>query len=241
MLKFYLGKGVNNMSPDKNPQKIKSMFDEISLYYDKMNNLISFGTHNIIKFLAIKNLEITSNSNILDICCGTGDFTRLIQKFYPRSKVIGLDFSPEMLKLAKKKNPKGVYVQGDCTNLPFGDREFDFVTMGFGLRNIENRSKALEEVYRVLKKNGKFLHLDFGYHNRISKIFDFFVPVMVKILGKNPDHYKYLLSSKNEFPEPYDLVKEFGRHGFECIKVKNYLFDTISAQVLLKTSVTQSV
>ena len=94
------------MTPDKNPQKIKNMFDEISIYYDKMNNFISLGSHFIIKFLAIKELNIKPRTNILDLCCGTGDFSQLITRFYPRANIIGLDFSTEMLKLAKKKNPK---------------------------------------------------------------------------------------------------------------------------------------
>lgn len=81
------------------------MFDEISGYYDFMNNFISFGTHYILKFLALKELNIQPRTMILDLCCGTGDFTKLITKFYPRAKVIGLDFSQEMLKLAKQKIP----------------------------------------------------------------------------------------------------------------------------------------
>lgn len=93
------------MACDKNTQKIKTMFDEISGYYDFMNNFISFGTHYIVKFLALKELNIQPRTMILDLCCGTGDFTKLITKFYPRAKVIGLDFSQEMLKLAKQKIP----------------------------------------------------------------------------------------------------------------------------------------
>ena len=98
---------------------------------------------------------------ILDLCCGTGDFTQIISKYYPRTRVIGLDISEGMLKLAKAKNPAGVFMKGDCVNLPFENSEFDYVTMGFGLRNIEDRKKALSEIYRVLDNGGKFLQLDF--------------------------------------------------------------------------------
>ena len=93
------------MTCDKNPQKIQNMFDEISSYYDKMNNIISLGTHFIIKYFALKELDIKPRSVVLDLCCGTGDFTKIISKFYPRAKVIGLDFSEKMLKLAMKKIP----------------------------------------------------------------------------------------------------------------------------------------
>ena len=78
---------------------------------------------------------------VLDLCCGTGDFSRIISKLYPRTRVIGLDFSSEMLKLAKSKNKNVVFMQGDCINLPFKNGEIDYITMGFGLRNIKDRQK----------------------------------------------------------------------------------------------------
>lgn len=222
------------MSCDKNPENIKNMFNEISAYYDQMNNFISLGTHFIIKILAIKALKITSRASILDLCCGTGDFTSIITKLHPRTKIIGVDFSAQMLKIAKNKNPNGVFLQSDATNLPFKENEFDYITMGFGLRNIENRSKALDEIYRILKNNGKFLHLDFGEHNKISKIFNIIVPILVKIFKKNDKHYQYLLSSKNEFPNPNSLICEFEQHGFKLIRKQDYLFGIISAQIMTK-------
>ena len=161
------------MTCDKNPEKIKSMFEEIAIYYDKVNNIISFGTHYLIKYLCVKELDIKPRSMVVDLCCGTGDFTKLINKIYPRAKVIGLDFSPEMLKLAKEKNPKGVFLQADCTNIPFPEKEFQYATIGFGLRNIEDRQKAISEIYRILETDGIFLHLDFGNHNILSFFFQF--------------------------------------------------------------------
>ncbi len=222
------------MQCDKNPKKIQNMFDEISTYYDKMNNLISFGTHYIIKILSIKMLEIKPNTIILDTCCGTGDFSKIISKIYPKTKIIGLDFSVSMIKLAKQKSPKNVFIQGDCTALPFSENEFDYIIMGFGLRNINDRKKALSEVFRVLKDGGKFLHLDFGNHNFLSKIFNIFVPIIVKFAGKNSEHYKYLLESKESFPTPDILIKEFESAGFKFLKRQDYLFGTISAQITYK-------
>ena len=66
-----------------------------------MNNVISFGMHYVIKFLAIKELKIEPRTMILDLCCGTGDFTKIISKFYPRARIIGFDISEKMIKLAK--------------------------------------------------------------------------------------------------------------------------------------------
>ena len=86
---------------DKSPENIKSLFNEIAQYYDKVNNFISLGTHYFIKFLALKTLEIKPRAMVLDICCGTGDFTQLVQKFYPRAKIIGIDRYKE---IARKHN-----------------------------------------------------------------------------------------------------------------------------------------
>lgn len=219
---------------DKTPEKITNMFNEISPYYDKMNDFISFGLHKIIKTQAIKMLDIKARSMVLDLCCGTGDFTKIINRIFPRAKVIGLDNSVEMLKFAKIKNPKESFILGDCTDLGFGENEFDYVTIGFGLRNIENRQKAIEEIFRVLNKGGKFLHLDFGYHNRISKIFDKIVPLFAKYLSKNEQSYKYLISSKNSYPEPDSLIEEFEKSGFEFCNRKNFLFGAITAIIMRK-------
>lgn len=219
---------------DKNPQKIKKMFNEIAPYYDLMNNKISLNTHYLIKMLAIKKLNIKPNSLTLDICCGTGDFSRIINKLYPKTKVIGLDISENMLQIAKSKNPQMVFIQGDCTSLAFKNNEFDYITIGFGLRNIENRTLALSEIYRTLKPEGLFLHLDFGTHNLLSKIFDSIVPLMVKITGKKNEHYKYLLDSKKDFPAPKELMKEFENQGFKFVKRYDYMFGIISAQIMKK-------
>ncbi len=219
---------------DKNPQKVKNLFNEIAPYYDKTNNYISLFTHYIIKYLALKELNIKPRSMILDVCCGTGDFTKIITKFYPRVNIIGIDFAQNMIKLAKIKNPNGVFAIADCLNLPFKEREFNYVISSFGLRNIENRKQAIAEIYRVLDFGGEFLHVDFGVHNKISKIFDFIVPIITKILKINTQHYKYLIDTKNDFPQPDKLIEEFSELGFKFIKRKDYLFGTISIQIMEK-------
>ncbi len=222
------------MECDKNPQKIKQIFDNISAYYDKMNNFISLGMHYQIKKNALKLLNIKPYKMVLDICCGSGDFTKIISQIQPKARTIGLDNSKNMLKIAKSKNPKCSFILADAVNLPFKEDEFDYVTIGFGLRNIEQREIALAQIRKVLKPDGLFLHLDFGYHNLASKIFDKIVPFMVKKLDKNKEEYNYLLQSKNTYPEPDELIKEFEKHGLRCVKKRDYLFGAISVQIMQK-------
>ena len=218
----------------KDTQKIKNLFNEIAIYYDKMNNIISFGTHYIIKFLALRTLNLAPRTMLLDLCCGTGDNSRLLNKFFPRVKVIGLDFSANMVKIAKLKNPSSVFMQGDCTNLPFGENEFDYITISFGLRNIPDKDLALNQMYRVLKRGGKVMHLDVGNHNFAFKIFTFLIPIFAKIFRKSLDNYNYLKDSVNEFLEPEELVKLFETHNFKHIKTTNYLLGAIASEVFEK-------
>lgn len=221
---------------DKTPETIRIMFNTISEKYDFMNNIMSFGTHYYVKFKSVQNLNIKPNNNIIDLCCGTGDLARIIKNLHPTTNVTGIDFSENMIKIAKNKvsNSKIQYFQGDVTNLPHPDNTFDIATMGFGLRNIQNAEKAVEEVYRILKPQGYFLHLDFGKTNPLSKIFEQFVLISAKIFTENYSSYNYLIQSKQNFPPPKDLIKDFERKGFKFVKRKDYIFGIISAQIFQK-------
>lgn len=226
----------NNISINKNPETIHIMFNMVSRKYDLMNNIMSLGTHNYIKYKSIKNLGIKPNSNVIDLCCGTGDLARLAKQISPDANVIGIDFSEEMLKIAKNKKSKGKiqYLQGDVTNLPYEDNSFDIVTMGFGLRNILNAEKAIEEVYRILKPNGLFLHLDFGKNNSLGKFYDSITPILGKIFTEQNSPYQYLIKSKQNFPSPEDLITDFKSKGFKFKRRDDFLWGIISAQIMYK-------
>lgn len=222
------------MSLDKSPQNIQNMFDKIADKYDFMNNIISLGLHNYVKNLSIQNFDYKPHDRILDLCCGTGDLSRFIKKIEPLTCITAIDFSENMLSIAKQKSKNIKYVQGDVTDLPFDDNSFDYVTMGFGLRNIANAEKAVEEAYRVTKPGGYFLHLDFGRKNLLSTIFDFGVPILIKIFYNNAIPYSYLIKSKKVFPLPEELIKDFESKGFIFKFRKDYLFGVISCQIMKK-------
>ena len=219
---------------DKSPEKISEMFNKISKSYDKNNNIISLGLHKGIKKSAVKLLDISDNMKILDICCGTGDITEILSSTNYKLDVCGIDFSDEMISLARAKFPNLNFKLGDATNLEIGDCSIDVITMGFGLRNIKDRQSAIKESYRVLKTGGQFLHLDFGYKNIFSKIFNLIAIIGIKLLYGKTLPYEYLIQSKKEFPEPEELIKEFEREGFKLNKKKDFLFGIISAQIYEK-------
>lgn len=222
------------MTVFKTSENIQNLFNAVAAKYDFMNNIISLGLHKVVKKECVAELDIKAHDRVLDACCGTGDFAYFIKQKEPMAFVSGVDFSQNMLNLAKKRMPDTDFQIMDVTNLDFTDNTFDFVTMGFGLRNIANPEKALLEVYRVLKPGGKFLHLDFGHKNIFNKFFDYAVPFAASVFYGNSNPYKYLIKSKKEFPEPDELIKDFEKIGFKFVKRKDFVFSAISAQIMKK-------
>lgn len=215
---------------NKTPEKIKNLFNKIAKNYDKLNDIISFGMQKFIKYNCIKLLDKNKNSTLLDLCTGTGDLITIAKI----ENSIGVDFSENMLEEAKKKHPKYKFIQADCTELPFENNIFDIITISYGLRNIENREKALKEIYRVLRPNGQFLHLDFGNNNIIRRIFEKIVPTLVKLLNADDDAYKYLIQSIKDFPEPQNLKKEVENQGFKLKTQRFFIFKSICCQIYTK-------
>lgn len=176
---------------------------------------------------------------ILDLCTGTGDITAISKEKYPQSKIIGIDFSPNMLEIARKKHSDIEFLQGDCTRLPFEDESFDVCTMAFGLRNVEDLEKAVSEIHRVLKKDGIFINLDLGKPNKFFNLFlKPYMYVWVAILGKifhgDETPYKYLAESNETFPAPVELLEIYKKIGFKKSENKNYLFGQIASQFSIK-------
>ena len=132
------------MTLDKTPETIRTMFNMIADKYDFVNNAMSFGTQNYVKNQSIKLLEIPHHAKVIDLCCGTGDLSKIVKKQSPTALVTGIDFSDRMISIAKTRVQEVEFLQGDVTNLPYSDESFDFAIMGFGLRNILNAEKAIE-------------------------------------------------------------------------------------------------
>ncbi len=225
-----------NKTFSKEPKNIQAMFNLIADKYDLINKVMSFGTQNYIKYKSIKKLGIRPFAKVIDLCCGTGDLCRIIKQIEPAADVTGIDFSDNMLEIARKKDKDKTvqYLRGDVTNLPCPGNTFDFAVMGFGLRNIQNAEKAVEEVYRILKPGGCFMHLDFGKHNFLSKVYDMTTPLIINFLSENKSAYSYLIKSKQIFPEPEDLIKDFESKGFKLKKRKDFLLGVISMQIMIK-------
>ncbi len=197
-------------------EKIKNMFAEIASKYDLLNDVLSFGMHRLWKKKLIKLSSPISESRILDLATGTGDIAFLYSKI--SNNVIGVDLTPEMIEVAKKRsnshNPK--FMVGDALKLDFEDNSFDIISISFGIRNVDDIRQSLREMYRMLDKNGRIYILEFGQalppfsyiYNFYSK---FIIPFIGNLLSGSAFAYTYLPESSAKFPaaeEFTDIVNE---------------------------------
>lgn len=223
----------------KKPEFIQKLFNSISKDYNKLNDIMSFGAHRLIKKNILKNANLLPAAKILDLCTGTGDIAGFLQKKYPDADITGVDFSEKMLQIARQRYPSIEFLTADCMQLPFEDERFALCIISFGLRNIEDMNQALKEIYRVLKKGGTFINLDLGKPNWFLNIFArplFYL--WVSLLGRafhgNSTPYEYLAASNEDFPSQFELAKIYKEIGFEDIKNTDYLFGQIASQKAIK-------
>lgn len=143
---------------------MKRLFSAIADKYDRMNHIMSLGLDRRWRRIALHGIDLSPDSNILDLACGTGDFTLELLKRYPSANITGVDITPEMMSIAKKKLPEGNTVNfsvGDAQNLSFlKDGTFSLVVCAFGFRNFPDKAKALSECHRILKPDGRLVVLE---------------------------------------------------------------------------------
>ncbi len=211
------------------------MFDNIAPKYDFLNHFLSMGIDKIWRRRAINLLKGIESPEILDIATGTGDLAIASMRLKPQ-RVVGLDLSPEMLKVGqekiKNKNLDHIIsmVEGDSENLPFTDGEFDAAMVAFGVRNFENLQKGLCEINRVLKSGGKFMVLEFSNPTAFpfKQIYKFYstriLPWWGGLLSKDKAAYTYLPESVAAFPEGQSFVAELEKAGFKSERVWKQTF-----------------
>lgn len=215
-------------------ERVHHVFEKIYEKYDVMNSVISFKRHKAWRKDTMKRMKVQKGDHALDLCCGTGDWTiALAESVGENGKVIGLDFSKNMLKVAEKKvnenNLRQVdLIHGNAMELPFADNTFDYVTIGFGLRNVPDYMTVLSEMYRVVKPGGTVVCLETSQPNSklFRAIFYFYfekiMPLFGKIFAKSYAEYAWLNESAKEFPDQKELANMFSKTGFEQVYVKSY-------------------
>src|SRR4029077_10103367 len=138
---------------ERDPQQVRSMFDRIARRYDLVNTVLSGGTDAGWRRRAARLTGLPPGGSALDVACGSGKLTAELAKLAgPNGRVVGIDFSPEMLAVARREQPSIQFVEGDALSLPFGDADFDAATIAFGLRNLADPIRGLREMTRVARR-----------------------------------------------------------------------------------------
>ena len=218
-------------SPKGKKEQVAEMFDNIAPRYDFLNHFLSFGIDKIWRRKAIRLLIKHAPSYILDVATGTGDFAIASLKTGAQ-KVIGIDISEEMLAVGKTKiEALGVgnritLQKGDSEELGFLDNTFDAVTVAFGVRNFENLSKGIDELFRVLKPGGVVCILEFSKPRsfpvkQLYSIYSFYIlPFFGRLFSKDRSAYRYLPESVERFADGDEFLTILGESGF--IQTRQY-------------------
>jgi demethylmenaquinone methyltransferase / 2-methoxy-6-polyprenyl-1,4-benzoquinol methylase len=201
------------------PEGVRSMFDRIAPVYDAMNRLMTAGLDQRWRRETVAAV-VRPGDRVLDLCCGTGDLT--IAAEAAGGKVTGLDFSRPMLERARRKAPEIEWIEGDALALPFADDSYDAATVGFGVRNLADLERGLQELRRILRPGGRVAILEITRPRGVLAPFyrfwfDGVIPLAGKVLPGGAA-YSYLPASVRRFPDPHGLAKLMDEAGFDQIR-----------------------
>lgn len=220
------------MGVDKETTKIRGMFAAISPRYDLLNHLLSLNIDTRWRRRAVRELGLPPDARVLDICTGTADLALELTRAVDASKggrVYGTDFTPEMLRIGAGKRRKRGLAQpflcaADSLALPFPSERFDAVTVAFGIRNVRDLERCLDEVWRVLRPGGQVAILDFSMPRArlVRRIYQLYFHSILPRIGAwisrsdaAADAYRYLPESVSEFPPPQEFSRILGERRFE--------------------------
>ncbi len=208
------------------------MFDGVARGYDRTNAVLSVGNAALWRIATVRAVDPQPGERVLDIAAGTGTSSAALAK--SGAEVVALDFSAGMVEEGRRRHPELQFVQGDAEKLPFGDEEFDAVTISFGLRNVQQPQVALAEMQRVLKPGGRVVICEFsrppvailrlGYHAYLRWV----MPLIAGAASSNPAAYKYLFESIAEWPEQPVLVQWLRTAGFTRVGYRNLSFGVVA-------------
>jgi demethylmenaquinone methyltransferase / 2-methoxy-6-polyprenyl-1,4-benzoquinol methylase len=219
---------------DKSGDRVRQMFAQIAPQYDRLNHLLSLNIDRRWRSKTVRLLGPFANDSMLDVCTGTGDLAIEFARRTNCPTIIAADFCAPMLDIARTKQLKhGLdqsrlsFIEADTQQLPFEDNSFDVVTVAFGLRNVSNTQRGLQELIRVCKPNGRVGILEFSKPTApgLRQIYGFYfrnvLPRIGQRLAKNHSAaYEYLPASVGEFPSGQDLIDLMIHNGY--VDVKQY-------------------
>ncbi|MBP5313718.1 MAG: bifunctional demethylmenaquinone methyltransferase/2-methoxy-6-polyprenyl-1,4-benzoquinol methylase UbiE [Eggerthellaceae bacterium] len=231
-------------------KRVKETFAQIAKNYERFNAVSSFGMYKSWLRHLVDSVEVHKDTKVVDIAGGTGDVTFAMAKRRRPQSVLCTDLVEEMLDVAKEHYKEGK-AQGvevsfgvvDAQDMPLDDDSFDVLTVAYGIRNMPDRSKALSEMYRVLKPGGQFACLEFshGKSKLFGALYRFYLHHMIPFWGKlvagQKEGFVYLSDSIEAFPNPEDFAEMIEEAGFENVAWKTYTFGIVAIHTAVKPHV----
>ena len=224
----------------KSPDRIAGMFDAIAGRYDFLNHLLSAGIDKRWRRRAIRSLDLRGNETVVDLCTGTADLAiAACESQPPARRVVGIDFAGNMLGIgltklqARALNGRVSLIRGDASRIPAAAAVADAITIGFGIRNVEQTAAACQEMHRVLKPGGKLAILEFAIPTTpvVRQLYAWYfksvLPAIGRLVSKHNAAYGYLPASVGAFSTPDEFVKILRHAGFSDIKAAPLTFGIV--------------
>ena len=212
-----------HLQPDK-ARRVQRMFDGIAPTYERVNRVLSAGRDAYWRRRAVDMTTIKPTDEVLDVACGTGDFSRAFASAHP-ARVIGSDFSAGMLSLAANRPAPVEWCRANALGLPFADRSFDVVSCAFGVRNFQNLTAGLQEMRRVLRPGGRVCILEFTMPRSriIGSLYMLYfrkvLPRLASIISRDRSGaYDYLPQSVSTFLDAPSMSQSIENAGFDSVE-----------------------
>jgi demethylmenaquinone methyltransferase/2-methoxy-6-polyprenyl-1,4-benzoquinol methylase len=226
--------GYREVAESEKSRLVGEVFTSVARRYDVMNDLMSFGAHRLWKRYFVATSGVRAGDAVLDLAGGTGDIAALLlPRVGERGSVVVGDINADMLRVGRDRmldrgKVRGLdYAQLDAEALPFPDKNFDCVTMAFGLRNVTHKERALSEIHRVLKIGGRALVLEFSTVRAefLKPLYDFHsfqvLPRLGRLIAGDESSYRYLAESIRKHPDQATLKAMMETAGFARVDVRN--------------------
>ncbi|MEV7692473.1 class I SAM-dependent methyltransferase [Microbacterium sp. NPDC089189] len=219
----------------KDPKRVSGMFDEVAAGYDRTNTVLSLGNDRLWRIAATRAIAPRAGQRILDLAAGTAASSVALAR--SGAEIVAADFSPGMIAEGKRRHghiPNLSFVEADATALPFGDAEFDTVTISFGLRNVNDPHAALAEMRRVTKPGGRLVISEFSTppHPLFAGLYGFYnnrvLPVVARGVSSNADAYDYLNESIRDWPDQRTLSQWIRDAGWVDVAHRDLTFGIVA-------------
>ncbi|MCY4657583.1 MAG: bifunctional demethylmenaquinone methyltransferase/2-methoxy-6-polyprenyl-1,4-benzoquinol methylase UbiE [Gammaproteobacteria bacterium] len=234
--------GHEQVSPEEKTQRVHEVFSRVANRYDAMNDIMSFGTHRLLKRVAMEYTALRKGQSALDVAGGTGDLAlQLNQVTGTAGRVVLLDINESMVhvgrdRLIDKGNSDIEFVVADAEAIPFPADSFHAITLCFGLRNMTDKERALGELHRVLKPGGRIVILEFAKprHSWLKNSFSLYQrlwPVFGQFVVGDSQPYKYLVESIEKHPSQSALKQMIVDTGFNNVDYDNLLGGIVAIHI----------